>query len=60
MDAQPQVNGRQCGIDLDDVIIPKQNDKKKVARKRWAILAKALKVCVFYIPLIDPLRGVNH
>lgn len=61
MDAEPQVNGKQCGIDLDDVvIIPKQNDKKKVARKRWALLAKALKVCVFYIPLILPLRGVNH
>lgn len=41
MDAQPQVNG----INLDDVIVPKQNDKKKVARRRWAILAKALKVC---------------
>lgn len=49
MDAQPQVNGNECDIDLDDVLLPKQNDKKKVARKRWAILAKALKVCFFLI-----------
>lgn len=47
MDAKPQVNG---SIDLDDVIIPKQNDKKKVARRRWALLAKALKVCVEQTP----------
>lgn len=47
MEAKPQINGTQHGIGLDDVIIPTQNDKKKVARRRWAILAKALKVCLF-------------
>lgn len=32
-------------IDLDQVpYIGKGNEKKKVARRRWAILAKALKV----------------
>lgn len=32
-------------IDLDHVpYIGKSNEKKKVARRRWAILAKALKV----------------
>lgn len=67
MDAKPQVNG---SIDLDDVFIPKQNDKKKVARKRWAILAKALKVCVCVFFKFAPslstflihrvLQEVNH
>lgn len=52
MDTKPTADGNECNIELDD-IIPKQNDKKKVARKRWAILAKALKVCCFY-PLALP------
>lgn len=33
-------------IDLDQVLIPGGSEKKKVARKRWGILAKALKVCL--------------
>lgn len=32
-------------INLDNVLSSNKNEKKKVARKRWAILAKALKVC---------------
>lgn len=32
-------------IDLDQVLSSNKNEKKKVARRRWAILAKALKVC---------------
>ncbi|CAH1985930.1 unnamed protein product [Acanthoscelides obtectus] len=34
----------KCPVDLDEVL-SYGNEKKKVARRRWAILAKALKVC---------------
>lgn len=33
------------GIDLEQVLNTNKHEKKKVARRRWAILAKALKVC---------------
>lgn len=34
----------KCSIDINDLIKFSGNEKKKVARRRWAILAKALKV----------------
>lgn len=34
-----------CNVDFDEVL-QFGNEKKKVARRRWAILAKALKVLV--------------
>lgn len=33
----------KCNVDFDEVL-KFGNEKKKVARRRWAILAKALKV----------------
>lgn len=32
---------------VNEVIAPLKNEKKKVARRRWGILAKALKVFQF-------------
>lgn len=46
MDQTINFNGiTKCSIDLDEVIVPSRNEKKKVARRRWALLARALKVC---------------
>lgn len=33
-------------INISQVLSTNKNEKKKAARKRWAILAKALKVCL--------------
>lgn len=37
-------------INKNDVITTNRNEKKKVARRRWAILAKALKVKICLCP----------
>lgn len=37
----------KCTVDFDEVL-QFGNEKKKVARRRWAILAKALKVLSYF------------
>lgn len=49
MDQAINLNGTHSSIDLDQVLVPAGNEKKKVARKRWALLARALKVCFIHI-----------
>nr|CAI5864861.1 unnamed protein product [Callosobruchus analis] len=41
----------KCPVDLDEVLTY-GNEKKKVARRRWAILAKALKVFLYSLLMI--------
>jgi hypothetical protein len=47
MDQNKDSSESNRSIDINEVITVSKNEKKKVARRRWAILAKALKVLRF-------------